>query len=67
MGVSEPIETLTLRTTALLLGLNFDKKKEGGNIAMLQFIFPELSEVPPDAHKPCPAVHATPVSFTFSP
>lgn len=67
MGVSEPIETLTLRMTVLLLGLNFDKKKAGGNTAMLQFIFPELSETPPAAHKPCPAVHTTPISFTFSP
>lgn len=67
MGVSEPIETLTPRMTVLLLGLNFDKKKAGGNIAMLQFIFPETSGMPPAAHKPCPAVHATPISFIFSP
>lgn len=67
MGVSEPIETSTLRTTVLLLVLNFDKKKAGGNIAILQITFPVMSEMPPAAHKPCLAVHAIPISFTFSP
>lgn len=49
MWVSEPIETLALRTTALLSGPKHDKKPlqlAGGKLAMLQFIFPKLPAAP---------------------